>query len=334
MNASSGKKLLILLLTVVLLLGMLISYFCLPFTLYTAVPKSRIDVDKEQGIITASENDIRILQLTDLHVNGKLEMPMVFSIMKSAIMKSEPDLIVITGDVFSSRCRKEDVKTLCDFMARIGIPWAAVLGNHDDETPYSLDELSEILENSEGSLFKRGNLNEKYGNYYYYVKFPDGRVQQLIFMDSRSDGFTEESVDFYENAVLDSARFDGVNTVENLLFYHIPVPELADAVAAYEKDSSIGSGEIGEPSSLQSTSVGFFDKVLELQRTKAMIFGHDHYNNTIINYCNVDFCYGTRTGLAGGHNSKLGGNLFALKSDGNYTIKRLIHFGTDSIHSR
>ena len=325
------SKFLIILSFLLIILGIL-SYFCFPFILFTNPPESQIEVDKEQNTLTASENSIKILQLTDLHVNGKIEMPFVFSIMKSAIMESEPDLIVITGDVFSSGCREKDVEILCDFMGRVGIPWAVILGNHDDETPYSMEELSKILENSDGSLFKRGNLSDRYGNYYYYLHFPDGNVQQLIFMDTRSQGFTEERVGFYESAVLDSTRFDSEQTTKNLLFYHIPVTEIEDAVKAYENDSSIGSGFLGEQVSCHDTSVGFFDKVLELNRTQAMIYGHDHYNNAIINYQGVDFCYGTKTGIAGGHNFKLGGNLITLTSNGEYTIERLIHWDKNEMH--
>lgn len=326
------KSILVILICLILLVSGVISYFYLPFTVPKELPKSNIEVNKEEGVIIAFQNEIKILQLTDLHINGKIEMPMVFSIIKARIMESKPDLIVITGDVFSNHCDKKDVETLCSFLARFEIPWTVVLGNHDDETPYSLEELSEILENSEGSLFKRGNLSDKYGNYYYYISFPDGRTEQLIFMDSRSAGFTEESVEFYEKAVLDSTRFDIDQPTENLLFYHIPVPELADAVSAYNSDSSIGSGSIGEPICTQDTSVNFFDKVIELGRTRAMIFGHDHCNNAIINYKGIDFCYGTKTGIAGGHNFKLGGNLFTLSSSGNYIIERLLHWGKNSIH--
>ncbi len=326
------KTISILALCLTLAIAIALSYFYLPFTTPKNLPESNIEVSKSDGKLTALENEIKILHLTDLHVNGKIEMPLVFSIMKSTIMKSEPDLIVITGDVFSSHCREKDVAALCDFMAQMGIPWTVVLGNHDDETPYSLEELSKILENAEGSLFKRGDLSDRYGNYYYYLHFPDGSVEQLIFMDTRSAGFTEESVVFYENAVLDSMRFDTQKTTENLLFYHIPLQEMADAVAAYESDSSIGSGKIGESLCTQDTSVGFFDKVLEFNRTKAMLFGHDHYNNTIINHMGVDFCYGTKTGIAGGHNFKLGGNLITLDSDGDYTIERLLYWGKGEKH--
>lgn len=170
-------------------------------------------------------------------------------------------------------------------------------------------------------------MTDRHGNYYYYINFPDGNVQQLIFMDTRSGGFTEESVKFYEDAVLDAMRFDGENVTNNLLFYHIPLHELSDAIDAYRKDTSIGSGKIGELPSLQDNSVGFFNKVLQYGRTKAMIFGHDHLNNAIINYIGVDFCYGTKTGIAGGHNFRLGGNLITLQSNGEYTIERLYHVG-------
>lgn len=291
-------------------------YFTLPYRVNKSL-QSSLTYSKEDCLITSSKNQIKILQLTDLHVNGKLDMPVVFSVIKKLIYKTTPDLIVITGDVFSSGCRESDVTLFIDFIQKFNLPWAAVLGNHDDETPYSLVRLSSMLERASFSLFKKGDLPNLYGNYFYNVKFADGGMFEFIFMDSRSAGFTKESVNFYQIAVESSYSSKTNDRANNFLFFHIPLPETVQAVEA-----NGGSKDIREEVCIQSTSVGFFDKVVEVGKTKALIYGHDHTNNAKINYMGIDFNYGLKTGPSAANKKNLvGGTLYNLNSDGTYTVE-------------
>ncbi|MBQ8374310.1 MAG: metallophosphoesterase [Clostridia bacterium] len=311
-------------LAAILLSLVTITYFVLPFWVSQPAKASSITAQKRENLLVSSANEIKILQLTDLHVNGAFDLPLVYSTIKKAINAAQPDLIVVTGDLFSRGCRESDVSDFFDFMKKFELPWASVLGNHDDETPYSLAALSAKLEEADYSLFQTGNLTDLYGNYDYLLQFADGNVFHLIFMDSRIDGFTEESVAFYERVVGEKATLNGGSPLNNFLFYHIPLPEQNLAVAAYEADASIGVGKIGETPCVQSGEVNFFEKVLEWNATKAMIYGHDHVNNTIIRYRGVDFCYGTKTGPSSYEDiTRMGGNVYRLRSDGTYTAEIL-----------
>ncbi len=302
----------------------LISYVVLPFWVYKPARKSTLTYDKEKNAIFSSADSVKILQLTDLHINDALDMPIVYSMIKRAIYMAEPDLVVITGDIFSNGCSKNSVAQFLSFMEAFKLPWACVLGNHDDETPFTLAELSQKIEDAAYSLFKTGNLTDLYGNYQYTVQFADGNLFQFLFMDSRSDGFTAESVSFYEQTVLASGAPNDGKPLNNFLFHHIPLPEIDLAVEAYGEDERIGKGELGEEPSEQENLVGFFDKVLELGATKALIYGHDHLNNAVIRYRGVDFCYGMKTGPSS-YNAfdLLGGMVYTLRSNGEYLIDNL-----------
>lgn len=303
------------------------AYFAMPFWVYKPAPQSAIAINKQDNLLTASKNDIKLLQLTDLHINNKLDMPLTFSIIKGLIYESTPDMIVITGDVFSSGCTTKNVEQFISFMDKFKLPWAVVLGNHDDETPYSLEQLSSYLENAEYSLFKTGNLTDLYGNYFYNIKFANGNNFQFIFMDSRASGFTQESVGFYQAAVQNAAEANNGVAVNNWLFYHIPLAQLNSAVEQYRQNPSIGTGEIREPVCSQSTQVQFFDKVLELGTTKTMIFGHDHVNNARIKYKGVDFCYGSKTGFSSYDDHDMaGGVIYTLSSNGQYCAQNMFAF--------
>lgn len=317
------RRIIILLCSIFLLAALVVSYFTLPFCVFSTT-ESCVTYDKNNSVISVDGDSIKVLQITDLHVNGALDMPFTFTVIKTLVRRTAPDMIVVTGDVFSSGCSEGDVDTFLDFMDRLGLPWAAVLGNHDDETPYSLAELSAMLEDAEGSLFKSGDLTDLYGNYFYNVEFSDGGRHKFIFMDSRSRGFTDESVAFYEDAVTASPASDG-SLVDSFLFYHIPLTETVTAIDEYESGRSVGTGKRGETVCDQSTEVGFFDKVVELGSTRVMIYGHDHFNNVKTNYCGVDFNYGVKTGTSAGNSMWLvGGTLYTLNSSGEYTVEDII----------
>jgi len=314
--------------TNIIVLCLIYSVLTLVFLVYWNIPyyifkttKSNVTFSKQNNEISVNENNIKILQLTDLHINGQLDMPNTILTIKNMVYATKPDLVVLTGDIFSNGASKHNVESFLTFMEDINLPWAAVFGNHDDETHYSLSELSEKFENAKNSLFQTGNLSNLYGNYFYNIEFEDNKKFQLIFMDSRSSGFTEESVQFYRQTIESSKSINSGTALNNFTFFHIPVSEMSLAVKAYEENPKIGKGEINEELCLQQTDVGFFNSVLELNKTKALIWGHDHVNNAKILYNNVYMCYGTKTGTSSYNYMRMkGGTLYLLNSDGSFSI--------------
>ena len=84
-------------------------------------------------------------------------------------------------------------------------------------------------------------------------------------------------------------------------------------------------GKIRETLCLQETNVGFFDAVVNLGKTKAMMFGHDHVNNLKVSYMGVDFCYGLKSSTSSYNNARLvGGTLYSISSNGTYNYQDVI----------
>ena len=285
--------------------------------------KLNLTVEENQNKILCSSNSIKVLQMTDLHINSAFDMPITFSMVKKLIYGQKPDLIVFTGDVFSSGCSKTDVDKFICFIEEFKTPWAVVLGNHDDETPYSLSELGDILTEADYSIYKNGSVKDMFGNYFYNIHFEDAQQVQLIFMDTRHDGFTKDSVDFYETVVNNAKADNNGKVVKNFMFYHIPPAELVPAIEELKQSGAQYDGKIDEPPCVQINNVGFFDKVLQLQATIAMIYGHDHFNNLMLKYKGVDFCYGVKTGPSASNDKFLGGVVYSITSEGEYTTTRI-----------
>lgn len=157
-------------------------------------------------------------------------------------------------------------------------------------------------------------------------------TQAFVLMDSQSyinsdyfgamqkyDNIHENQVEWYrteierlneENRiVLDSLFGDDpyeeketYSTVKTLAFFHIPLTETADAWNEFAdngfKDTEnfkYIEGIIGETGRRIYSGVGeddLFEAMLELNSTKAIFNGHDHYNNTTFSYKDIIFSYG------------------------------------------
>ena len=96
--------------------------------------------------------------------------------------------------------------------------------------------------------------------------------------------------------------FEQYGTVKTLAFFHIPLVEMADAWTEFVENGFKDTenfkyieGIIGEGGRRVFCGLGeddLFEKMLELNSTKAMYNGHDHYNNTTIEYKGIKFSYG------------------------------------------
>ena len=91
-------------------------------------------------------------------------------------------------------------------------------------------------------------------------------------------------------------------TVKSLAFFHIPLVEMDDAWTEFRengykdtKNFRYVEGMVGELGRQVCCGYGeddLFEKMLELQSTKAMFNGHDHVNNTTFEYKGIHFSYG------------------------------------------
>lgn len=284
---------------------------------------SNIEIENENTLST-DEEEIKILQLTDVQFSSYTGGAIAFHTAKKVIEKTKPDLIVLTGDNVTKMANKGHVKALIKFMDSFKIPWALVYGNHDYEAIVSIEKQSELYENSEYCIFKRGVLRESQGNYYYNLKRNGETIYSLIFMNSHKEGFINSQVNWYEETI-DEIRVDHEgNLIPSILFFHIPLLETKDAYNAYLEDPTIGEGKNTENIGTQKTDVKMFDKIKELGSTKYLIYGHDHENYSYMKYEGVTFSYGVKTGKTSYFDRNIqGGSLYTIMRDNTISIDRI-----------
>ena len=278
-------------------------------------------------------DDYRILQLTDIHLGDKDNYQEHFDFMDLTIEESKPNLIVITGDLFTF-ASKTTAKRLINYFNSKNCKWTATFGNHDEQCYFSVDWFTSQLEKAgDKCLFVDYEDDDVQGNANFAINLMKGGnvFEQLIIMDSNRynfggkgyfgyDYFKDNQIKWYEDLV-------DYTKAPNLMFYHIPLPQVRDAWAAAEKDKSLimnpkDNATQGEDPCNPEWDSGFFDVIEKKGYTQGMYFGHDHLNNYIVKYKTkeeykgIDFGYGIKaTDRIYYGESMLGGRTIVLHND-------------------
>lgn len=271
-------------------------------------------------ILTKDPNrDFVIMNLTDIHMAdfdyyGAYNMRL-FAHIRAMAEEHQPDLITISGDLFSSDSVVLSVHLLADFMDSLDIPWAPVFGNHDDGGNCDLNYLADVMMESEYCLFQKGDPSLGVGNYIINICEGETIVHSLLMMDSHGDGLHENQIPWYEWAAA------GANAPSTAIM-HIPIIQYQYAYdAAWDgngwKEDFEASGSRKEAICPEGGSPGFFDAVKELGLTKDILCGHDHTNDFSILYEGVRLTYGMRLGIYGSHHpDNMGATLLTIHNDG------------------
>ena len=239
-----------------------------------------------------------------------------FKYLRQVINRTQPDLILITGDVIYGQFDDsgEALKELVKFFDGFGIPWAPVYGNHDNESHIGVLWQNELLENSEYCLFKTGEVTGN-GNYTVGIR-QNGKLTRVFFMmDSNGcdnpgknsvlhimpggEGFMEDQVEwFVEKGNAIKAAYPDTNVT---FMFHIPFSKFREAMAtAPSRDMGLtatGDGSFG----LNPGGGGDWDrdgaiynKMKELG-TDSILVGHIHGISASVVYDGVRFQYGQKS---------------------------------------
>ncbi|XP_038696190.1 probable inactive purple acid phosphatase 28 isoform X2 [Tripterygium wilfordii] len=238
------------------------------------------------------------------------------------IRAERPDFIAFTGDNIFGPSSADAAESLFGaFRPAIesGLPWAAVLGNHDQESTMTREELmsfislmdysvSQTYPSAEDSFFHaKGSMVtniDGFGNYNIEVHgaqsshLANSSILNLFFLDSgdravvqgiRTYGWIKESQLKWLEGV--ARRFQDIDqSVEAsppaLVFFHIPIPEIRQLY--YQK--IIGTYQEGVACS--TVNSGVLQTFASLEDVKAVFIGHDHNNDFCGNLDGIWFCYG------------------------------------------
>lgn len=288
----------------------------------TVNPVNKLRFDGKHG-------EFRILQVADMHYgDGKTtpcedmlpqEMHYCSDLNTSdfvlrMIHVEKPHLIVFTGDNIFGFDAKDAVKSMnAAFAPAISsnIPWAAILGNHDQESTLSREGVMKHIVGMKNTLSQLNPSDipdiDGFGNYNLEVHGIEGSelanksVLNLYFLDSGDYstvpsipgyGWIKPSQQFWFQRTSRKLKKTYMNNsnakkapAPGLAYFHIPLPEYA------RFDSSNFTGVRQEGISSASINSGFFTTMVEAGDIKAAFAGHDHINDFCGKLMNINLCY-------------------------------------------
>lgn len=287
-----------------------------------------------------TNSNFKILQLSDIQVETIKQLDNAFSYINDLVIKTRPNLIVLSGDNIDYGAEKGVIEKLIKYMDAYKLPWVPVFGNHDGQGVCSLEEIALKFEASSYCLFKAedGGVTG-IGNYVVKIKQGNNLVYGLVMMDSNRyrtyltgtgyDYIYPDQIDWYENQINQLKIENGNETLDTFAFFHIPLCEFQTAYDLYQANNSsvTGSGTNFERVSAPLENTGLFDKVKQLKSTKAIFVGHDHVNNSFVDYEGVKLCFGLKSSIYNYHKINLfGGNLITINSNLNFKVDRVNMF--------
>lgn len=259
------------------------------------------------------DGTFKILVATDIHENHKFDSKSddALSLLKNAVEKLKPDLVVFNGD--NAVCSKDKdaeiaVEKIIAPVKEKNIPLAVVFGNHDAEFGVSKEFLLKQYQKYDNCLMIAGDENiDGVGNYNILIKSSDDKrdVFNLWFIDSGMyaeeggyDYVHDNQIEWYERTARELAEKNG-GMIPAILFQHITVPEEYDLLEGTKrrrkscprghrtysdrywsiKDKNNTVGELREGPCPPDRNNGQFESWVKTGDIIGAVFGHDHIND-------------------------------------------------------
>ncbi len=276
----------------------------------------------------ASNQTFKIMQITDIHLGeaentdwGPRQDEKTFRLLEK-IFEYEPDcdLIVLGGDqLTANNCRGNCTKyygILGRFLSRYGVPWATIIGNHDDMDfevedgshatlphNYTRRDLLRVDQSFALSLSQSSKEGELTGvsNYVLDVmdSFSKKTALQIFFLDSGGGSLREAINDDQVKWFSEQASETSIPAVA---FQHIPTWQ-------HEYMDGTCLGYQGEGVAQLEYDAGIVNAMVESERFHFLAVGHNHgndyccpyrgYSNDNQDSNDLYFCFGRHSGYGG-----------------------------------
>ncbi|MDR1555564.1 MAG: metallophosphoesterase family protein [Tannerellaceae bacterium] len=287
--------------------------------------------EQEAGLSFNKDGKFKIVQFTDIHYNtGSEGSAQAIQMMKRIVDAEKPDLVVYTGDVITCNPQKQGWDEVLDVVAERRIPYAVVLGNHDDEHDWTREQIFDHISAKPYSLARKGAGDIKgTGNYILKIAGNTKKTSALLyFFDSNAyskvgeqqgyDWFGFDQVSWYRKNSREFTRANERIPYPALAFFHIPLHEytlLRDTTKNYVKNTPFfGVREEKECPGILNT--GMFAAMVEGGDVMSTFVGHDHDNDYIGCLNGICLAYGRCTGVRSTYNKiGFGARVIELKEN-------------------
>ena len=270
------------------------------------------------------DGQFKIMILADTHIPAGGMPPHVLKSVRKLVERENPDFVIFTGDnVVDSDIKTEKqfniaLRNITKYLEEQGIYWMHVYGNHDGEMVFPLEEQQRVYESFDHCLSKAGDENitgignyviPLYGSKDDTVKFaiwgldsgdypteeekaalfPSGVTSFKGFDSTAYDFIHYDQIEWYKETSKLLQACNGGEVVPGLMAFHIPLQE---TYTAWENRHNLEwTGVKRDPVCSGAYNTGLFEVIRNRGDIKAIINGHDHINDFMVNYCGIKMCY-------------------------------------------
>jgi len=289
--------------------------------------------------------EFRVMILSDLHIPASGLPGEVIGYIRKIIDKEDPDFVILNGDnvvdssIENQKTFQRALKSLTSLLETKGIYWMHVFGNHDGEMKFSMEEQQTVYESYDYCLSKD---TEKaltgVGNYVIPIYgSTDDEVKFVLWgIDSGSYLSDEDKQAFFPQGITGYKGYDGTgydyihfdqiewyrevselmesqlgHKIPGIMSFHIPLQEF---YSAWENHvgSADSAGSRNEAVCSSAYNSGLFEQLRQRGDVKAVICGHDHVNDFMVNYGGIKLCYAS-TVTTTTYGGPIGTRMFVLK---------------------
>ena len=279
---------------------------------------------KDEAVLQFDENgNFKIMVLADIQTGYPVPDDMITFIYEAADF-AKPDIIVLTGDNINTE-EIEAYDEVFGALERTGIPYTAVLGNHDQENSGGLtrDEIVERYASYENCLAYDADPSlHGAGTHNLPVLSSDGsKIAFNLWMFDCGDyvrsssgewlGYDwvrEDQIEWYKATRDAMTEENGGELVPSLVFQHI-IPQEPTQMIFAPTDINMGDLTINFQDGTSNTFIpditkfdgylfekscpsygndGQWDAMVEGGDVLGMVVGHDHINNFIVDCDGID----------------------------------------------
>lgn len=155
---------------------------------------------------TISDKPLKVLALTDLHLDRYDPCTYSYSMMVKNIMEVKPDFIVMGGDNVCGYMDFDRAKQFCNTLEDLGVYWCACLGNHEGgEKRLGRQEMVELFDSYPHCLIdSKTKITSNFenvwgaGNSIVNVLNSKGKVGQVFYFLDSGTQMTKEDMEEYK----------------------------------------------------------------------------------------------------------------------------------------
>ena len=253
------------------------------------------------------DGSFKVLQITDTHiVFGDPRSERAYENVAKMLELEKPDLVIHTGDVIFGAPAEEGLRKVLGIIAEHKIPFAVALGNHDSEFGLSRTEVLDVIRTIPYNINTPADKGiSKATNDVITLSGPDGVDRVLYIFDSGRfmgidgcgyDNVRLDQIQWYDSISREFTARNGGKPVNSLAFFHIPPAEFDYCLRMAGDDGWNFIGHMGEHIGCSKLNSGLFQAMKINGDIQAIVCGHEHNNDFVMQYMGVMLIYGRFSG--------------------------------------